>query len=221
MTLCDSQYGRERLNLGIKYCNLFLRARGHLGPFPDETGLKIAAHPVMAWKYAVWPSDLHWRPADGSCERSLCRDGSTVLDVLTALARSKASRTIEAMCRCAGSCGECSRFGRSARPTEGTIYAGLQVDMSEGVSYSQSTKDTRALMTSCIAATHLTAHRGAWTSRFERRLRCGYTALPVRASLTPYASTTRRETADYEVVKDGARPVFVRCITAVPCAQSS
>ena len=105
-----------------------------MGPFPDETGLKIAAHPVMAWKSAVWPSGLHGRPANGSSEGSISHDGSTVLDVLTALARSKASRTIEAMCRCAGSCEECSRFGRSARPTEGTIYAGLQVDASEGVS---------------------------------------------------------------------------------------
>ena len=104
-----------------------------MGPFPDETGLKIAAHPVMAWKYAVWPPGLHQRPASGSSAGSIRHDGSTVLDVLTHLAGSKASRTIEAMCRCAGSCEECSRFGRSALPTRGTIYAGLQVDVSEGV----------------------------------------------------------------------------------------
>lgn len=148
MTVCDSQYGRNQLNLGPKYCNLQLMTsalRGEERAFHNESDMKIPSHAVISWKYAVWPPVLGG-PTAAAAESQGNDDNSTVLCVLTQLANSRGSRPYAARCRCAGTCKRCQRFGRSAQPSPGMIYNGLRTAVSEGVSWQHPNR--RRLMTS-------------------------------------------------------------------------
>ena len=144
MTLCDSEYGRNRLNLGTKYCNLQLTTRdlrGERRSFHDESDMKIPSHPVISWKYAVWPPVLSGPPTKVT-ETPECNGDSTVLGVLTQFANFKGRRPYQARCKCAGTCRRCQRFGRSAQPSPETVYTGLRIVVSQGVSKQQFTKTT-------------------------------------------------------------------------------